>query len=373
MRMRALITVPATGVVLSRAAPLLVACAAVFVMAGRAAAQDGAAEASDSGVVVRIHSASVTPGAPQGSPLNQFFGLLAEYTKPLVGWGVVDLEDLGELLEDLHGELTPESSTMNYVVSLKGDRMRVDMGGSSLLAALTPDGSVAEWAVLDPASGRVINSDAFDTAILRDNFDPYAAVPGVFEIRDSKISPGGGAREIHGFTAQRYTYAYRLDIYPAGKGEQVPVIMVLTKGSAWIAPGGPDVDRDVAVVFRNWAEGFGNQGNGKSLAQQGLLLGADETKTVTIGLTQSDEAGIEVLQGSASFDVTDISRQPLDDAQFSGFERGETGCDCSCDAWKELQAIGEMSREEQEAHPKAMTLSMCAPKCATTWMKCPKN
>jgi hypothetical protein len=355
---------------------VLVACTAALGIAGNAAAQAAASAASDSGVVVNIRSESVSPGLDKQSPGAAFFEALAKAAIAVAEQaGVKPTNAEAAIQNELGSALDPETTVSDYVVSVKGNRMRVDMGGSSLLAGLTPDGSVAEWAVLDPASGRLIASDMFDAAV-RDGeagYNPYGLVQGEVEILDGTVTRSGGTREIQGFTAYRHDYGYGVHLFPVGKEEGVPFLAVRTVGEAWIAEDGPDVDPDVATVFRAWAHSFGNQGNGAKLAERGLLLGASETKTVAMGLAGSDSPGAPVLRGSTSFDVTGISRQPLDDARFSGFERAEKQCDCSCDAFKELQAIGEMSREEQEAHPKAMTLAMCAPRCTMTWMQCPKK
>ena len=56
-----------------------------------------------------------------------------------------------------------------------------------------------------------------------------------------------------------------------------------------------------------------------------------------------------------------------DTARPSSFDRGGQACDCSCHAFKELQAIGDLPKEQLQAHPKAMALIMCAPKCGMTW------
>lgn len=351
---------------------VLVAGAAAVGTAGNAIAQAGASAASDSGVVVNIHSVSVSPGLNKESPVAGVVEAIAKVAIGVAEQAGANPEDLEELFKS---EVEPERAEMDYVVSVKGNRMRVDMGGSSLLAGLTSAGSVAEWAVLDPASGRVIGSDMFDAAVQggEAGYNPYGLVPGIVELLDGTVIRTGRTREIHGITAYSYDYEYGVNLFPVGKGQTVPVVIVLTVGEAWIAEDGPDVEPDIATVFRVWAQSFGNQGNGAKLEQYGLLLGASETKRVFVGIADSDTSPAEVLQASTSFDVTGISRQPLDDARFSGFEQGEKQCDCSCDAFKELQAIGKMSREEQEAHPKAMPLAMCAPKCTGTWMQCPNK
>lgn len=353
---------------------VLVACAAVFGMAGSAAAQDTGAEAVNSGVVVKIHGVSVTSGlgaSEAAEPLRHFFALLVELARPLIDAAGAG-EGASDILAGMGDDFTPQRSDMDYVITSKGNRMRVDMGGSSLLAALTSDGSVAEWAVLDPASGRVIGSDMFDAAVVggEAGYNPYGLVPGVVEILPVTIIPSGETREIQGFIAHSHDYEYSVHLYPAGKGENVPMIIVLTKGQAWIAEDSPDVNRDVATVFRAWAQSFGNQGQGATLAKRGLLLAASDTLTVRAGLNMS--AGKEVVRGFSSFEVTEISRQPVDDELLSGFEKAEKPCDCSCAGAKKLQAIGKLSKEEQEKHPEAMTLAMCMPKCVSSWMKCDK-
>jgi hypothetical protein len=275
----------------------------------------------------------------------------------------------------------PKSSVTDFTVSLKGNRMRMDVGGSSLLAGLQADGSAAEWAVLDPASGRVIQGADFDpsagVAVAAENGGFFRSlIEGLEETKFADVTTSDkGTRQIAGHTTHGYGYGYLLA--GAVPGEAPWVIGTRVDGTIWVAEDGPYIDDELLVAFFRSVGAEIISGvlvtppaEIMALAQQRPVLAkSEELKVFLIG--NESGQGTAPMQGSSSFEVKEIASGPLDAALFGGFEQAEKQCDCTCKGFKELKAIGKLSKRQQEAHPKAMALSMCTPQCMTTWFTCP--
>ena len=109
----------------------------------------------------------------------------------------------------------------------------------------------------------------------------------------------------------------------------------------------------------------------------GVLLRVKEELTVLI--YEVSERGMvaegrPIMSTSSLDEVTAIMRRPLADSLFGALEQPQQGCDCSCEAYDELKAIAKLPKAKQEAHPKAMVLSMCAPECGMRWgTQCRRN
>ena len=125
------------------------------------------------------------------------------------------------------------------------------------------------------------------------------------------------------------------------------------KGEAWIAELGPyAADPRVDGFARLVAESVGNQGFGSSgteFSERGMVLATNDTTDFYMTQVRAESGGqvgaqsVSLEHYSSAFTVTDISPQPLDDELFSGFERQEKGCDCSCKGWTALEAVKEES------------------------------
>lgn len=357
-----------TGSVVARAAAF--ACAAAVATTPPVLAQ-AAADVSPTDLVVNLrvvtHSPRVSSGLAQGllSILGPIAGQLSDEGRRRVGKAILNL---------------PKSttSTMDYIVKIKGNRMRVDMGGSSLLARLAPDGSVAEWGVLDPASGRVMNSRTFDRGVRNANV-AFREFPGEFEIAPATVSRESETRTILGYPARRYRYTRHLSLFPLGRDTGAPQLVVKKYGSAWLARYKDVPEMDLALFLQVWARSFNDQGSGpmavdEELKERGLLLETHDTTEIELHAYHPAGSGTAspLMTTSASTTVTSVDRPQLDPVLFGGFETPKKECNCSCAAYDTLQAIGKLSKKEMEQHPRAMALAMCMPKCVSYYMKCPR-
>jgi len=292
-------------------------------------------------------------------------------------------------LKSIYGELlfptgTPDDPTQtdfsdpvrpavtDFTVSVKGNRLRMDVGGSSLLAGLKADGSPTEWAVLDPASGRVVKQ-----AVWYPETHPTDAVNTAFSLVFGEMESGissspverRGTSQIAGHTAREYGYGYQI----RASAPDGPDLMFAVKGSVWVVEEGPYKDDPALRAFQLTAGShvfsrmfLDPPAEVAAIADKGPMVKQTEETTYAIG---SEPVGMPLVVTALGFKVDVIRREPLDDSRFAGFERQEQNCDCSCEAWDELEGIGKLSEAEQAAHPKAMTLSMCMPACVGTWMK----
>jgi hypothetical protein len=179
---------------------------------------------------------------------------------------------------------------------------------------------------------------------------------------------------IAGHTARKYDYTYRSSILAhAGEGERGGFGMRVV-GEAWYAEAGPYAD-DVILrnLFRKLAPRMvvsalgGSSADRSSFGTPGVLLRVREAVTVFLYPVGVGGPGEPILTGSSLDEVTEITRQPLADSLFGALEQPRQACDCSCAAFDELKAIAKLPKAKQEAHPKAMSLSMCAPECGMRW------
>lgn len=333
-------------------------------------AQDPYPDPDEVGLVMRVHTETVTPRLSEDKDAG--FGELLMYIR----YSRQLLEHLTDPFDRAPPpEEHPESveaappAILDYTIYVKDDRMRVDMGSSSLLARLAPDGSVAEWGVLDPGSGRVVQSDYFDEAVRERSTEPYDPAGGTGDNVELKVAedpaPTGETDEILGHVAREYQYSYELHIYPLGRRPAGPDrgtvwIQVETTGTAWVAEEGPYVGNpDAASVFRVFVQSHPSKV--ATLADRGLLLAVSESSTISlVGADEPVMLGFEALETSSSFEVTSIDLQPVDDALLAGFEQGKQACDCSCAAFEELKQL-------QEEDPNAMGKAMCSAECAMRW------
>jgi hypothetical protein len=285
----------------------------------------------------------------------------------------------------------PETSVANYRLSIKGDRARMDFGGSAMLGRFGADGAIGEWKILDPTTGRIVDSDAFSQSIESAGELPFGAGSGSgtsspFRLDNEVKGPtrSGVTEVIAGHTARKYDYSYDASILAHAGGGEHGGFGISVVGEIWYAEEGPyAADQAVVAVFRKMAphlvlSTFG--GDSKALAAfaaPGVVMRVRED--ITVSLYAASQTGMSagaapLLQGESLDEVTEISRQPLADDLFGAFAQPQQACDCSCDAYKELKAIGDLPKKEQEAHPKAMSLSMCAPECGMQWaMSCGKK
>lgn len=338
--------------------------AAAFVPVHAAAAQDPYPDLDDIGLVMHVHTETVAPNvAPQSEPLFEKVGV----SVVLLLGEVVNLAratDVALLLRDIK-EGTPSSSDL--VIRVKDDRMRVDMGTSALLARLdTLDQSVLEWGVLDPGSGRVVDSDLFDVAVRERSSAPYEAIGGdggnVDVVENRGPTRTDVFEQIAGHTARRYDFGEEIDVYPLGTdGEVYPRVKMERSSQAWIAEDGPYVnDPDAAAVSRELTRTLPPAL--VQLTAGGLLLGANDSTTITVGVTDAEGWGRGgSLEASSSFRVTHLSREVVDDALLAGFEQDEQACDCSCAAFEQL-------KELSESDPNAMGKAVCAQRCMSKWV-----
>lgn len=356
-------SIPSRQTVFGLAAALGLAAAVVPVHA--AAAQDPYPDLDDIGLVMHVHTETVAPNvAAQSEPLFVDVGVDVIL---LVGEiaGLAKAEDVALILRDIK-EGTPSSSDL--VVRVKDDRMRVDMGTSALLARLdTLDRSVLEWGVLDPGSGRVVDSDLFDVAVRERSSAPYDVMAGggdnVTVLEDGDPIRTDELAQIAGHTARRYDFTHEILITPLGTDEfPYPVVRMERSSRAWIAESGPYVnDPDAAAVSREFTRTLPPEL--ARLVTRGLLLGADDESTITTALAISDYStgGGGSLEASSSFRVTHLSREVVDDALLAGFEQDEQACDCSCAAFEQL-------KELSESDPNAMGKAVCAQRCMSKWV-----
>jgi len=265
--------------------------------------------------------------------------------------------------------LPAETTAETYTVYLKKDRMRLQTGTSAMLAALAPDGSAAEWAVLDPSTGRVVGTDVLAAGLNVNRWNPSGEV----EVEDVTVGPaaGGTTRQIVGQLAQPYHFAYTVTQFPMGRGEGAPKVVTKVDGHAWLAESGDYAgDSRLRAFFRNFAQTIGDQAPGGSpselarLHDYGLMLADSITAHAFLELKADERHGLTlpVIESTSTSVVTSISRQPLDDTMFAGFERAEQECDCSCGAFEELKKL-------EEDDPNALGKAMCATECTMKWVR----
>ncbi len=348
-----------------------VAFAAVCGLAFVATAQGPIPAPSGSALVIKGHSEDVEPQLSQDVQ-DDLFAIAArvEQLLPVKSANAINSK-----------AFETEPTTMDFTAAVKDNRLRLDFGSSSILAKLGPDGSLGESAILDPKTGRVVKSavSPITASGARD------AATQVFRKLFDKISGGqtmsvlvtpGEVREIAGHAARGYAYAYSAGSPGARAG-----IAMTVAGTVWIAQSGPymeelsqfplfreDVEQQMFVAL------LPPPAKVTALARQGPILAKSEEVTITVWAANGEGDATPVpVQGSSSFEITSISRQPMDDTYFAGFEQAGQECDCTCAGWDELDRISKLPKDQQAANPKSMTLSMCAPKCAMKWIPCARH
>ncbi|REJ76859.1 MAG: hypothetical protein DWQ36_03585 [Acidobacteria bacterium] len=328
------------------------------------------------GVVVEIRSESVAPKLETSSALP---GQLAQQALTLIAeLDLMDNADLRELLLTREFAIEPKTTVETYEILHKGNRVRLDMGRNSLLGALTEDRSrIAEWAVIDPASGRVIQTDAFNRAYAGEQPVTTTATPPGSLRRIAGPDPTGRTETILGHEAHGYTSTDELTMTPLGRPSgdaPVPGVVTRITTDVWVATEGRYAgDDELGAILRLLGSGFGAGEAGNAVADlssRGLVLGSDQRTEIFMGSAVDGAFKGGKALSSASWRVTGIERKPLDDSLFAGFERGEQSCDCSCAAWREMEAMGKLSKDEVRNHPRVMTHAMCAPQCAGQWIAC---
>jgi hypothetical protein len=320
------------------------------------------------GLVIEIETSTTAPGLSANVQQGINSALMAIAV-------LVPQENVGDWNAAMEELGPPETITQDVTVYIKGARIRVDIGANSLLGRLAPDGSVSEWAVLDPASGQVMDSDFFDRAVRAGSADEYEAFGGDADVTSMGVTASNEFRNIQGHEARKYTIGESVVLATDMEEESgTPLGVALSSTTdAWVATDGPYTeDAGIVQFFRVFGRELNlmpEQSNSDDgLPPSAIVLETHERAYISIGAAGMGEP---LATASSSTVVKSITRQELDDELFSGFERGEEECDCSCDAFKELQAIGKLPKEEQQNHPKAMALSMCAPKCGMQWaMQC---
>lgn len=344
-----------------------------FVPVHAAAAQDPYPDLDDIGLVMNIHTQEVAP-ALSSEALEATSATIRPVATTMV-WlidrlgGADVLESIKDDKDDMLDDLSPHTSAMDYTIYVKNERMRVDMGNSSLLARLDPTGSVLEFGVLDPKSGQLVRSDLYDEAVRLGSTDPYDPDGGTGEnvwlVHDEDPAPTGETKEILGYVAHQYKYVYNLSIDTEVDYEDWNVMIhVRTEGEMWIAEEGSYIGNpDVASVFRV----FVLQSYPSAVAQladRGLLLAGSEKSWIAPGIDQDYDTTLafKALEAFSSFEVTSIGLQPVDDALLAGFEQERQACDCSCAAFERVKEISDDDN--------VMGTAACMQKCMPKWMRC---
>lgn len=323
------------------------------------------------GLVVEFATSSTAPGLSEGMQqgLNQAFALIARLLVPPGYDGLLDdaMEDLGP----------PQTVSQDVTAYIKGARIRVDIGANSLLGRLAPDGSVSEWAVLDRASGQVMQSTVFDRAVRERSGAEYEAFGEDAQVRPMGVTTGNEVRTILGHPARKYTFTREVILPTEMEGQDGRRLgaSVMSTTDVWVATEGPYTeDAGIVQFFRV----FGSELNmvpagspGSGLPAGAVILETHEEAIIKLGSVGGTQETLATASSSAV--IRSISRRDLDDAMFDGFERGQQGCDCSCSAFKELQAISKLPKQEQQNHPRAMKLAMCGAQCGGAWASFPKS
>lgn len=360
------ISIPSRQTVFRLAAALGLVTA--FVPVPAAVAQDPYPDLDDIGLVMHVHTVTVAPNLPEESepPLSAIKDPI--FTLLVIVDDIAGEDAARDLVQELKDLREPTPSESDLVIRVKDDRMRVDIGTSALLARLdTLDRSVLEWGVLDPGSGRVVDSDLFDLAVRERSSAPYEVIGGdgsnVHETKTLGPFRTDEFEQIAGHTARRYDFAHGIEVYPLGTDGPAKVVMHRNSW-AWIAEDGPYVnDPDAAAVSREFTRTLPPEL--VQVAAGGLLLGANDTTTIVVqGIIDGEpQARTAALEASSSFRVTHLSREVVDDELLAGFEQDKQECDCSCAAFEELQTLSE-------SDPNVMGKAVCAKKCMPKWMPC---
>jgi hypothetical protein len=324
------------------------------------------------GLVIEIETTTTAPGMSENlqQGLNSALAVIARYVP------TENVPDWNEALEDFG---PPETITQDVTVYIKGARIRVDIGANSLLGKLAPDGSVSEWAVLDPASGQVMESDFFDAA-MRGSEDPYAAFGGDVQLPPRQVSRTNETRQMQGHTVQRYVIEDGVALSTGLENENGDQLGAQLRSvtDAWVATDGPYTeDPGIVQFFRVFGgelglmpRASGQPSSGDNLPPGALVLATREVADVSLAIAGAGP-GSSIAQATSSTEIKSISRQELDDDLFDGFEAEEKECKCSCQEFVELQAIGRLPKAQQQNEPRAMALAMCAPECGMAWaMNC---
>jgi len=354
----------------SRGRTVVLASALVAALGLGAQTRDVAAQDFEvgPGLVIEIETSTTAPKLSQSleQGLNSALALIVNFVPP------GNVEDWNTAMEELG---PPETVEQDVTVYIKGARIRVDIGANSLLGQLAPDGSVSEWAVLDPASGRILDSDFFDAAV-RGSADPYAAFGGDVELPQRSVSRKDETREMQGHTVRKFVVSDGVVLSTGLEGEGgAPLgVQVRSETDAWVATSGPYTeDAGIVQFFRVFGRDLGlmpeQSGSDEHLPTGAIVLEAHERADIALGVPGG--TGEFLATATSSTVVKSISRQELDGQLFSAFEAEEKECKCSCEEFEELQAIGRLPKAEQQNEPRAMFLSMCAPKCGVRWaMNC---
>lgn len=318
------------------------------------------------GLVAEIEMTSTAPRLRPDAQagLNRAVGSLAFLASGLEG------RNREEAIEALEGLGPPQTVTQNITVYVKGARIRVDIGENSLLGRLTPDGTVEEWAILDPASGRLMATDFFDRAVQARSAAEYEAAGIGAQLDPPVVRATDEFRTINGHSTRLYRISERV-LIPT----QMDLGAAITNEiEAWVATEGPyQEDPGIVQFFRLFGEEL-NLSPAAGLPAPAMVLETEESGVIHLTLhSGSATEGLWLAEATSSTVIKNVSRRELDDEMFSGFEREEKGCDCSCSAFKELEAISKLPKQEQQNHPKAMSLAMCARECGGAWASFPKS
>ena len=274
----------------------------------------------------------------------------------------------------------PETTELDYTVNILDNYMRMDFGGSSMIGHVDTEGNT-DWKILDQASGQLLDSEMFNLGLAaNESSEVFSELEMLRSIvnNESSVTPRGETRQIAGHQARKYEYRAEnyLEPIPIDDDGNMVTIMILNFGSVWVASDSPFADDPVVHALFS---GFSNSLRSTGLASEqreeirnaGMLLGHEDETRVIVDLIDSGGDNAKVLQqASSKTEIVEMSRTSVDPTLFSAITQEKQRCDCSCRAFGELQAIGKLSKREQDAHPKAMTLSMCAPKCAMRWARC---
>jgi hypothetical protein len=331
-----------------------------------AQAQDAYPDLDDIGLVMRVHTKTVEPNMT--TTKNPFFAGGGPFSILVdVAARVADLFGRGEdLVDGLDDFMNPNPSSRDLLILIKDDRMRVDMGTSSLLARLDEDGAVLEWGVLDPGSGRVVDSELFDVAVKERSSAPYDGIAGGadnVEVKNQGPTKTDEIKQIADHTARRYDFSQMVRVFPLGtSGGSYPMVVMKRSGQVWIAEDGRYVnDPAASAVSHQFIQGMPSEL--VRLTAQGLVLGADDESTISTGMVDAEGSASGIaLDASSPFRVTSISREVVDETLFAGFEQDKQACDCSCSAFEALKKLDEND-------PNAMGKAMCAQKCTMKWVQ----
>ena len=307
---------------------------------------------------------------------------------------------------ELRDARTPDQESSTATIYITPDAFVTSSGGQMIVWMPAPRGA--------PGSARMWYGSP--GALSTVNLNQINAFVGD-QAQHSGIDPRplpGETRTIAGHSARGYSYDHAMSLGTGGlfgdagggaAGGVGPVAAQnVVEGETWIATGLPEAEQ-VRAFFRKFADSFdggmmgGQIGVMADLADLGVPLETSETlRTYLLSqIPGSDERQL-IRESVSTSRVTDISMVTLTEEELfgpgglpidlaaaeadpaatpvpgapgapgSGSGNADVGqlqepCDCSCDAFEELEEL-------DEDDPDAMAKAMCAQQCMARWIGC---